>query len=172
MADIIHFPVIARPIPAADAQPSPEYLRGWLPFLAVVESDYGEEALPIRGRAEDEGPAIVFNPALVSPEDMEDSSIAVMWLSPCLMQVAGTVLAEALAAEDGIGRFRSGRWIAFRNAVEKATGQEWSGEENEKGVTKTVLGVALRQGLDFAADHIVASLLIESKLYDYLETTA
>lgn len=167
MADIIHFPVVARPIPTITAQPAPGYLRSWLPFLAVVACN-DVEALPIRGHAEDEGPAIVYNPLHTAPEDMEDASIAMMWLSPCLLQIAREVLEESLAAPDGIGRFRSDRWEAFRKAVNRTFLPEWSGEDKEATRT-TVLRVARAEGLDFAADNIVAHLLIESRLNDYLE---
>jgi hypothetical protein len=168
MADIIRFPVIARPIPAIPAQPLPEYLRGWTPYLAVVESD-DDEALPIRGHATDDGPMIVFNPLYVALGDIEEWGIAALWLSPCLVQIAGTVLAEALAAEDGIGRFNSPRWTAFRNAIEEATGQVWDHKGPHKASDGySILEAARREGLDFMADHIVAALLIETDLADYL----
>ncbi len=127
MDNVIRFPVIARPAPATTAQPAPAYLQDWLPFLAVVECDH-VEALPIRGHAEKEGPVIVYNPKFVALEDLEDWGLAMMWLSPCLVQIAGAVLAESVEAEDGIGRFRTRRWQAFRREVVRLMRQDWNGK--------------------------------------------
>lgn len=157
MDNVIRFPVVARPIPVP-VPTLPTFLHAWKDFIAVVEVD--NEALPIRGRAADEGPQFEFDGHYVLSADVEDWDLAVLWLSPCLMQIASAVLAESLDAKDGIGRFNSSRWDAFRREVVQIMRMDW----------KEVLEGARREGVDFMADHVAANLLIESKLADRLRT--
>lgn len=159
MDNIIHFPVIARPIPAGPVSPLPAFLHVWRDFITVVEPE--DEVLPIRGRATDDGPQIEFDGHFVQSIDIEQWDIAILWLSPCLLQIAGTVLAESLAAKDGVGRFHGPRWIAFRREAVRTTGFDtWGG----------LLDAARREGVDFTADHITGCMIAESHLATRLES--
>jgi hypothetical protein len=171
MADLVQFPVVPRPIPAIPAQSAPAYLQRWLPFLAVVEAD-DEDALPIRGHADDDGPAVIYSAPGIDPSRMEEPAAAMLWLSPCLLHIVSIVLTESLAAPDGIGRFVSPRWQAFRMAATCATGMMWDGDEDKPGIRQTLLSLAREEGVDFAAEHIAAAMLLESNLYKHLKTTA
>ncbi|TPL45335.1 hypothetical protein [Mesorhizobium sp. B2-4-6] len=168
MDNIIRFPVIPRP-QRGPASPLPTFLHCWASFIAVIEAEE-DEALPIRGRAADEGPQFEFDGHYVLSADVEEWSLAILWMSPSLMQIVGAVLAEALAAEDGIGRFNSDRWDAFRKEVVRATGMEWDRKPGDKGVRSTILEAARRDGIDFEAEHIVDSLLVQSRMADRLRS--
>jgi hypothetical protein len=175
MTNLIQFPIVPRPFPPHDAQPAPEYLRGWLPCLAVAESDAGPddpEPMPIRGHAYDDGPAVVYYAPGIDASRMLESSAAMLWLSPCLLHIVSTVLTESLAAPDGIGRFVSPRWQAFRMAAACATGMMWDGDEDKPGIRQTLLRLARDEGVDFAAEYVAAALLVENGLFDRLKTPA
>lgn len=105
-------------------------------------------------------PLFEFDGHYVLSADIEEWTTAVLWLSPCLLHIAGTLLAESLDARDGIGRFRSRRWQAFRKEAARVTTMEW----------KEILAGARREGVDFMADHIAACLVVESNLADRLRT--
>lgn len=157
MTNIIQFPVPGTRQPAPT--PLPTFLDGWETFLKLVELE-DIEALPIRGRATPEGPQIEFNGKFIEPDEFEYWDTAILWLTPCVMQIAGGALAESLAAPDGIGRFSSPRWESFRAAVAKHTTMEWP----------EIIKAARREGVDFIADHIAASLLVESSLVDLIQS--
>ncbi|RWQ14809.1 hypothetical protein [Mesorhizobium sp.] len=151
MTNIIGFPGQASAMPT-----SPSFLHGW-PFLAVIESEE-ECALPIRGRAHDDGPTIEINALYVTRADLEDRSKVALWLCPTLLHVCGTVLAEGLEATDGVGRFTSQRWRAFRSEVSRQTTMGWP----------QIVAAARREGVDYMADHLTASLFMENGLDDRL----
>ena len=149
--------------PTRRADTFPYYLDRW-PFITVVEA-MNSDSLPIRGRADTDGPVIEYHPRHVEPEAINDPSIAFLWLSPCLMQIATAVIAESMKAvkakKGSIGRFRSPRWHAFRKEVCARMGMEW----------REILDLAEREGIDWTADDMTASLLLEKGgLADDLET--
>ncbi|WP_095091019.1 hypothetical protein [Mesorhizobium sophorae] len=153
MTNIVRFPGRGS---ASAAPDSLSFLHGWR-FLAVVES--GEDyALPIRGIAHDDGPTIEINPVYITRADLEDRSRVVLWLCPTLMQICGALLAESLEASDGIGRFTTQRWRAFRSEASRHVTMDW----------REILASTRREGVGYMADHLTASLFMESGLDDRL----
>lgn len=131
---------------------TPSFLHGW-PFLAVAENA-NDDALPIRGTAHDIGPVIETNPLYVSGADLEDWSIVAPWLCP-------PPLAESLQAPNGIGRFTSRRWRAFRKESARQTSMGW----------REILASTPRRG-GLHRDHLTACLLMDSRLNDRLSGQA
>lgn len=157
MTNIIKFPVPGTLQPAT--VPLPAFLDSWETFMKLVELE-DVEALPIRGRATVEGPRIEFNGKFIEPDEFEYWDTAILWLTPCVMQIGGGALAEGLTASDNIGRFTSPRWESFRAAVVEHTAMTWP----------KIIEAARREGVDYMADTITASLLIESNLVDHIQS--
>ena len=142
---------------------SPKTTRGILarwPFLQIRAVE-NEEAITIRGRAGPEGPSIEVAPG-VSPESIDDPSVALLWLTPCLMQIGRDVLTSDLDAASSASLFDGRRWDDFRSVVEKFCTMTW----------EEIVEVARQEGIDFACEFIVESLTFESGLHRDLEDAA
>jgi hypothetical protein len=135
-------------------------LRYW-PFIQIREAE-DMEACALRGWAEPSGPSIVFSNAVVGPDPVDDPSMAVMWLVPCLMQIASELIADDLVTARETSRFTSDRWAAFREIAAAEMAMSW----------EDVRRSARRQGVDFTAEHLATCMIVESGLSKDLERLA
>jgi hypothetical protein len=133
-------------------------LKRW-PFLKIEQAE-DIEAIVLRGRADPSGPSIVFSTTDVEPDLIDDPSTAVLWLAPCLMQIASALIAGDLATHPATSHFTSHRWTAFREtAASEMAMSSWA----------KVLECAEREGVDFTSEHLATCMTVESGLHEELE---
>ncbi len=134
----------------------PSFLHGWR-FLTMLKSD-DDEAIAFKASAANAGPTIIFNPAFVTPEELESPAKALIWLCSAMTHISYSVLIECLYTGEDMGRFSSKAWDDFRNAICQHTGMGWD----------EIITAAKREGVDFMSEHMAACLIAESGLQDLL----
>jgi hypothetical protein len=135
----------------------PFFLHGW-DYLRFIEAgDF--EALCLSGKAEVEGPAIVYNENFVDYEELENPHLVRLWPPQCLFHIAEKVLSESLASADGIGRFNTPAWSAYRNAICTHITMPW----------EDFLEAARREGIVFMAECAASCLTHENDLFNRLQ---
>lgn len=142
--------------PEGEKAALPSYLHGWR-FLTVIRSQ-DPEAIAFKAMAANEGPCIVVNPELVSQEDLESPSKALLWLCAALSHISHAVISECLWTGQEVGRFDSPSWELFRAEASRHTTMAWS----------DIIRAARREGVDFMAEHVAACLFVESGLQSQL----
>mgnify|MGYP001240465107 CR=1 FL=1 len=148
--------LIAGSDPQGERAALPSYLHGWR-FLSVIRSD-DPEALAFKAMAANEGPCIVVNPELVSHDDLESPSKALLWVCAALNHIAHAVISECLWTGHDIGRFDSPAWDLFREEASRHTTMGWS----------DIVMAARREGVDYMAETVAACLFVESGLQSRL----
>lgn len=123
--------------------------------MAFIEAN-DDEAIAIRASASVEGPAIIYNRLFVSAAELEHRELAKWWLLPSMFHLAHVVLNECLAAPDGVGRFTTVAWTAYRQAVCRYSAMGWD----------ELLKAVRREGIEFMADHTANCLFVESGMRD------
>ena len=134
--------------------PRPYFLHGW-EFIAFIEAN-DDESIAIRASAALEGPAVIYNESVVSAAELEDRALAKWWLLPSMFHIAHAVLQECLSSPDGVARFTTTAWTAYRQAVCCYSAMTWV----------EILNAAGREGIEFMADHMANCLFIESGMCD------
>ncbi|RUM99470.1 hypothetical protein EET67_00740 [Pseudaminobacter arsenicus] len=143
--------------PTSNPVPRPYFLHGW-EFMAFIQAN-DDEAIAIRASTGLEGPAIVYNEFVVSAAELEDRDLAKWWLLPSMFHIAYVVLHECLSSPDGVGRFTTVAWTAYRQAVCRHSAMAWA----------QILNGALREGTEFMADHMANCLFVESGMRDRID---
>lgn len=106
-----------------------------------------------------DGPVVEYSALYLPRARLDNPSNTLLWLTPCLMQIAVEVLENDVHPEHGDVRFTSPRWSAFRDEASRLMTMSWT----------KVLDAVQREGVDFAAEHLATCFIIESDLFSDLE---